>query len=825
MRYTELILEDYKRLSLNDIKRVVYRPKSPIQLILGTNGSGKSSLLKELSPLPANLKQEYGSNGYKKITIEKDGKTYVLVSEVVNKKNRHSFKIDDEELNSSGTRAIQLKLVEEHFRITPEIHELMIGVTGLTTMSVASRKQWFTKMSNTDYRFAISVYEKLSVQYRDIVGSMRHLNKRLAQEEQTSLSEKDINETIEEIAFLNEYVDKLMLARVKSIPNLSNVTLGEVDERKKTLLTLLETLSEDDLQEDTQALVNELKGQRSALKRQYSELSEKVEKQKEKQKERSQLLSTNIDALVSAKKKLEEEIERLKESVLVCPNDFGMAEDISQLYKTVYESITEYFNHLPPTDESAIWTRENYTEKKERLTKVNNELIRLDERMTKCRFVIEEQEHKSKCEDTQCPKCGHKWIPGYNKERLTKTKQILDNLIVVCEKLSKEKESLEQWLDQCESIFNLLQQLKQIIKNNKSLYFVWEKTFSNPILKNRAEIERKLHKVLMDTKTWKKINNYLSKRDKIISDIDYLKTEETYKTAGDEKSLMDAENKLHDITRELLEIDKKINHKRSLMETKKSFYSAIEALSLTIRRYTKEQKDTLVELRNQYIDSVIAIVRDRIRVLDEQVVTYKNKDHHLKALQQQISDLKKEESILKIMIDGLSPTKGLIGKNIVRFIEHVLKEMSDILSRLWSYDLEILSCKIQEDDNHLDLDYRFPLIVNRSNMISDISKASTSMREVIDLAFKMVASKHLGMDGTILYLDEFGRSFDEQHRKNAYSILETITASSFDQIFIVSHYKESYGRYVNSEISILSPDNIDTDAISTYNEVLQIEHT
>lgn len=50
----KLELKFYKRMLLRSINHITITPKSKIQIILGTNSSGKSSLLKELSPLPAN---------------------------------------------------------------------------------------------------------------------------------------------------------------------------------------------------------------------------------------------------------------------------------------------------------------------------------------------------------------------------------------------------------------------------------------------------------------------------------------------------------------------------------------------------------------------------------------------------------------------------------------------------------------------------------------------------------------------------------------------------------------------------------------------------
>ena len=91
-----LKLKGYTRLSLNHIDSLEYTPVAKTQVIIGTNGSGKSSLLYELSPMPSHHRMY--DHGYKQITIEHKGSTYVLTSDFTKGKS-HSFIKDGIELN------------------------------------------------------------------------------------------------------------------------------------------------------------------------------------------------------------------------------------------------------------------------------------------------------------------------------------------------------------------------------------------------------------------------------------------------------------------------------------------------------------------------------------------------------------------------------------------------------------------------------------------------------------------------------------------------------------------------------------------------------
>ena len=81
--------------------------------------------------------------------------------------------------------------------------------------------------------------------------------------------------------------------------------------------------------------------------------------------------------------------------------------------------------------------------------------------------------------------------------------------------------------------------------------------------------------------------------------------------------------------------------------------------------------------------------------------------------------------------------------------------------------------------------------------------------EIIDLAFKMIAMKALGLSGYPIFLDEFGRTFDAKHRENALKLIEKLSEEFIeDQIFIVSHNFMEYSVLNDVSFCVLSEDNI-----------------
>ena len=74
------------------------------------------------------------------------------------------------------------------------------------------------------------------------------------------------------------------------------------------------------------------------------------------------------------------------------------------------------------------------------------------------------------------------------------------------------------------------------------------------------------------------------------------------------------------------------------------------------------------------------------------------------------------------------------------------------------------------------------------------------MQEIVDLAYKIVFMKYMGLSDSPLILDEFGRTMDATHRDTAYNIIDRVFSSNFNQIFLVSHFESMYGRFVNADL-------------------------
>ena len=210
MIITSLELYKYKRFSLNNINKFTISPTQAIQLIIGTNGCGKSSLIRELTP-SAPDSNDYWKDGYKLIKVTNRGNDYTLKS-TFSPTTRHSFiKNDGPDLNPGGTITVFKELVKQELGITQEIHDLLTGIELFNSMSPSRRREWFTRLSDTSYDYALSVYNRLKERSRDLSGALKLAKKHFATESSKVISpveelklRNDVELTFKELNLLIE---------------------------------------------------------------------------------------------------------------------------------------------------------------------------------------------------------------------------------------------------------------------------------------------------------------------------------------------------------------------------------------------------------------------------------------------------------------------------------------------------------------------------------------------------------------------------------------------------------------------------------------------
>lgn len=796
----KLILHKYKRFSLTNIETLEYTPNSPMQIILGTNGSGKSQLLKQLNPLPPNMKQDFYDEGYKYIEIEHNNSIYKLKSIG----NHHSFIVNDQELNPGKTKRVQSELVQEHFRLTNDIMDILLNNNRLTNMSPSERKKWLTELSHIDYTYAISVYNKLRQRHRDIVGAITMNNDellKLEKEQSNTIDIEKLTANKNALTELRNHILSLYIPITVESNNSYNVL--------SNIVNSYTTLQEEryDIKQIEESIVKyKYIIDNNTVK--ITELCNKIDKLEK--------IDSNLQLQELKKEQvaLVQELEELQKlnTYKIEPTSIV---NVSNSFNTMLTEVVPFINNMLEIKEYYNKDLTNTTDKYES-SRREIELL-----ANKLKYLKEELEHvaKHKTEEHKisCPKCFHNWYNGYDEKKHMDLEKNYNNLREVAKQKSNDFVNIKQDYEKVIEYNRYRDIISKRISNSGSLITsILDKEF---LYLEPFVMLSKLNGINTDLSNLKPYLEKYNKLQQIEKNIELA-------TKLEENNLTNIKNSIDTIKKEVEQLthDKNIaTHEYSKNVKLKEDYYKLEqlynTLMVNLKAFGKQTRDEVIRLRNNSLKELTIFLESELDSIQNTINNNHTKISAYERYKKTIEEYKIKEKVLKNMLEALSPSEGLIAKSINSFLNVFIKEINTIINTIWSYELELLPCDIAETD----LDYKFKVKINNDMIIEDISKLSSSMKEIIDLAFRIVFTKYLKMTDYPLFLDEFGHSFDNKHRVTAYNIIDKVLKIDYPQIFVVCHYESLYGSLSNCDFNVINNTNIELGSVKNYNEHMVIK--
>ena len=793
----ELILTNYDRFFLNNIESIEFRPKQKLQLLLGTNGSGKSSLLSELNPLPIN-KNDF-TNGSKEITIEKDNNIFKLKST----SNKNSFILNNTELNDGGTKTVQLNLVKEYFNLTPKYNNIILGTEKLTAMSTNERKNILREMSTVDYSYGIYLYNTLKQELRDTVGYLKLMQIEMNNDISNIVNDEDILILKNDITKCKSMIDSLSMSYSKSeeykdIPIIDlNIDMDILDKNKL----------QSDLDYNNKFIIN--------IEEEITNLNKEID---------------NLDdysTTIKDSETLNTKLKSLEEYFKIINNKYNMEkyspiDSKNRLDKLLNSNLNNINIELSYLD-NIIFTPTEHKELKSKLEVLNNNLKIVshgyDNNSKELEILLSNKTDNNKI---TCSSCGTMNYFGYSKEKEDILQEKVNNFKIKYDELNSQYLELYEIYQKQKQKITYLQEIKEIISDLSiiPLYTDLVKKYVNDITSITSTmlniIFKNIEGFLLDIKDYDSNNNELIEvKLKISSGIEILNIYKR-KYIEDKDKLI---NKLNVLLDKKREVSSNIVIIKNNIEKCNIVNKHIETLNTIIANYKFNKKQIVINNKN-------TILTNTIRELKSLLITLEDKYNNIEKIKSRIEINKKHidshEDIrvaLQYAINALSPTEGIIAKSINSFINVFLNEMNTIINSVWSYELTLLPCQINESN---DLDYLFAVkVADNKKDIKDVAYLSTSMKDIVDLSFKIVFMKYMKLTHMPLMLDEFGVFMDDTHRNKVYDVIENLLSNNFSQIYFTANFKSIYGRFVDSDINILDDKNLELDDIF-YNENLKI---
>ena len=788
---TRLRLYKYKRLFLYGINELTYTPQSKMQIIVGTNGCGKSSLIKELTPVPANLKKDFYEGGCKEIELSISTGNYTLISGV-NGTSKHSFVKDNVELNSSGTISIQNKLVYEHFGTNLKINNILVGLNQFTSMSAPERKKWITEISPVDYSYGIRVWNNLKLRHRDILGGIKLLSADIVRLESSILDKTQINNIEKEILRLEEVMSYLNRLTTNDVVD-ESVLNNHLSTLKRDVTTILNndvTIGSD--------VVTELTTYKEKLKM-LSEFDKRITKTID---EFHMIETTSRDRTT-----LESNIVELRESIAKRTDPIDMKlKDISELAKSLshnYTDIVSLLIELSALKDIEVTNTRKLIEHYNKVTHIKDTLTRRLERVIS---EIESLEDLKKDDNKiTCGNCDNTWYHNYDNSKHTTLLKTRDRYVSHLTRVEDELAKITPVVNNTELKLELLKKLSTFIVNHDTEVFWLEvqelATVGVDILNVFSTLYRdvtrsnELHQDKQELATLEDKLKLLTDLNKTSEELHTMNLDKLVKSKDD--NLIELRSTADKVTKLTTAVDK---------------YNKVKSITGGLRGKLKQSitlRDKLIsKYRNEYITELMRVFKSDYNELTSKLRELHVNQGKVKADKLKLKEYKEQEVALKILIQEISPTEGLIALSINSFLNVFINDINEVINSVWGYSIELLPCNIGEGD---DLDYLFQVKVDDNEIISDIKLTSSSMQEIINLAFRVTFSKYMSVVGSPLFLDEFGRSFDPNHRITSYEVVERVLLNRYDQVFMVSHFKSMYGRFSSADVSTIHQPHLPSD--------------
>lgn len=797
-----------KRLLPADIKYLHIDFTSTHQIILGLNGSGKSSTIQELNPMPA-VPADYVKGGYKHIVIEHQNQHYELHSEI-SVSSRHSFKLNSIELNDGGTAAVQKTLVLEHFNLDQSLIEVLTDQTRFHLFSPVERRNWLTRLSGTNMDYAIGLFKHIKSLHRDSEAIVKHIDARLAKESSDVVSPEELEQ-------LADYCKEL----------------------EGTVLTLLEhkTLSEGNPQDSLDALTR-LTAECQSLSEHIVSL--KFTKPLDGIYDRDRLsgyrhhISSQTETLVSRKETLVKEWAKINEAIKTVEmsehKDLDDIEAEALKYITQRQELQASIRHYPnltnpeplygATDaikntlihkvtelsdnSEQIFTRDKVNEANSTIETLRQKINSIGNDVERYRISIGRM---VETEEVHCPECATVFKPGVDPKLVASMRAAVEVKVAEIDELKGLLEEQHEYLNQARVYTEEYRSLLRLMDDAPSLEPMW---LDMKAIDLKHNAPTKLLEVLDNWERDLKVHLKCLSLTREVTRLDGVK-DKLKAVVSSEVNYTQA--RLSEVTEEIeqnVETQKRL--KSQLQEIEASLVSHDEIMKgyerlVQLNRRHRELKDKYLE------DSVQKELRQMISKLN---LTLANSDQRLQAIRgsrQTLAQLEEQKleavtrrDVLKAIIKELNPTDGLIAKQSKLFIEQFVEQLNKVINAVWTYEMQILPCPVESDK----LTYKFPIYFSATDVANpDIAKSSAAQKGIVDFAFKLVTMAYLGLHDYPLFLDELAPSLDEKHRVNIMEFVKNFVESKqCSQMFMISHYLTGHGVFSSAEVTVLDDTNL-----------------
>lgn len=764
-----------------------------LNIVLGRNGFGKTSLLKLVTPMPPD-NADFGTDGYKEWRYVDERGTFILKG-TTGKSSVHEFIHNGKNLNEGKTLLVQKELVKIHFGITQQIANVLTGLDVrdlFTTLSASRRKEFLMSVNPNDTSYALKIFEKLKSNYNTIRGGLKNQRQRLVVEEGrlTQLASMDPVELEQEIAKLDSQIKSALVLHGE----LTSVQQHDISELKTEINNIISRLiGNNSLIKGTKGYYLERREfnlkrlvSRTTLITKLSTLHSEITQQLQG----IDLSSQNLDGYKSRSVMIERTLDKLKNDLESTElffvgqeffqNGFYRDEDLLTNGHELMEQLRLVHKARDPeaTGTKFRQTSDNLVIATNQLSNVNNDITQINHQL----------EHYNKADTVECPDCESKFKIGYETFNPSQLSSLRDDKVIERDRLKKVIEGLTDYVENNEEWYSSMTAYHRYLKRLREPVKLIEMTNHYNVGKTDIQVLLESIRRSMEIDVLvKQIEQLENEHQQLTVQIKFLENSDTT-TLFARAEEIDLE--LGMSQRELYRINQELKHIESALDA----IATDDVLRDRLAQAMDEIQFKLAENGKYRVKLKIEQAIDELSPQKDQLIgnliRAKSLNSVIESMKENIADLEKREKHTLLLMDGLSPVKGLIGYLMNDFLKAVVGNINAIIQQVWTTRLRVLNCSTSKTDDDVDLSYTFPVLVGDGDKPNkDIGLCSGGEREIINFAFRVVILRYKGSKcGVPLLMDEVGVALDELHKGRFYSwVEEQYRLDTLPKTFMISH--------------------------------------
>lgn len=800
MRIIKLVISNHNRITLGN-RYIEYTPSKKLGIILGDNGSGKSTFLGLLFPRVVKL-DELEADGFVTLVVQVGDDRI----EIATYKNTsiYSFILNGKEMNPKSSVRLQDELIKTYIKINKDIHDILTGADVFHKSSVKKRRDILEYLSGNDYSYINALYMHINKKYNAEKAILKHTDGRLS-DAKLALS------TLEKGNESHDSDIKVARKRLEDIIELSNSSARGID-----ITSLEERLG------DANKSVDYYKSSIKSLLRNASKFPigsySKMQQWLEKLETISNHLYAEINILSARHLKLSERSSENEDHFVKRRALANTIADDEKLLKTISKPALELLKHLPsrdiPTLRSNIDTYKfklldmaDIPEEDFKLPVVDNDIIAglkatyisLDEKskhLENEKILLDSIANEK---DIECPKCHNTFKQGYDAKKHHMLKKSIDALASEMPLLDSQIKDLVDKSERGIRARKALSVFNSFIDNlDNNLKDFFNKGFPSSIVANLQTLRSSIRfRIEYD----KVANNIAKNKERLLA----LEELDVSKMENERKELDSLEEEIKEVRTKRQKVLTLLENVKSVIRSSNEVEKASDKVLLAnedIKEIIALRKAYLFQL---YLDKEIAKARDALYQLENIEVRISRHKKDIEAINALIAKLSVNVEAYKHVVQIIHPKGKEIAKSIIGFLNIFIDSVNKHISKVWTYPVELLY--IEEEEG---VTYRLPFKADGKTR-DDISLASTATGDMINIGVKLTIMETLSMEGYPLYLDELGSGYDIEHSKTLCLLIEQLSEDDdYSNIFVVSNDPDvaKHLSTMNADLIVLANNNI-----------------